>query len=202
MFKVIKIAPRGFASNSYILTADGKTAVVIDPSEPRVFGLCAQNGLKCGAVLLTHGHFDHVGGCGLFYESGVPVYCGEKEKDLIFSPEFLSIFGGVSVPRFEIAGIFKDGDKVELCGINFEVLETAGHTAGSVTYIAGSCLFTGDTLFCGGVGRTDLPTGNYRELSESLKKLSALDGDYKIYSGHGEDTSLNAERADNPYLNF
>ncbi len=201
MLKVIKIYPRAFASNSYILTADGKNAVIIDPAEERIFELSKQNGLECKCALLTHGHFDHVGGCGCLYKNGVPVYCGEKEKDLIFSKEFLGIFGGVSVPRFKIAGTFKDGDEVEFCGIKFKVLETPGHTAGSVTYIADDCLFTGDTLFKGSVGRTDLPTGDFTQIIESVKKLSALSGDYKVYCGHEDDSTLENERDNNPYLN-
>ena len=200
-FKVIKDYPRSFASNSYILTADGKTAIVIDPSEKGIFALCQDNGLECKCALLTHGHFDHIGGCGELNKNGVPIYCGENEKELIFSKEYLSIFGGVKVPDFEIAGTFKDGDEVELCGIKFKVLETPGHTAGSVTYLAGDCLFTGDTLFKGSAGRTDLPTGDFTKILESLKKLSALAGDYKVYCGHEDDTTLENERENNPYLN-
>lgn len=200
-FKVIKVYPRSFASNSYIVTADGKTAVVIDPSEKGIFTLCKDNGLECKCALLTHGHFDHVGGCGELHNNGVPIYCGEKEKELIFSKEYLSIFGGVGVPKFEIAGTFKDGDEVEFCGIKFKVLETPGHTAGSVVYLAGDCIFSGDTLFRGSVGRTDLPTGDFTKILESAKKLSALAGDYKVYCGHEEDTTLGIERNNNPYLN-
>ena len=200
-FKVIKIYPRSFASNSYILTADGKTAVIIDPAEEGILKLCKENGLIVKCALLTHGHFDHIGGCGELNKCGVPIYCGEKEKELIFSKEYLSIFGGVSVPKFQIAGTFADGDEVELCGIKFKVLETPGHTAGSVTYLAGDCLFTGDTLFKGSVGRTDLPTGDFNKLLESVKKLSSLAGDYKVYCGHEDDTTLENERENNPYLN-
>lgn len=200
-FKVIKVYPHSFASNSYILTADGKTAVVIDPSEKGIFALCKDNGLECKCALLTHGHFDHIGGCGELCQNGVPIYCGANEKELIFSDEYLSIFGGVRVPKFEIAGTFKSGDEMELCGIKFKVLETPGHTAGSVTYLAGDCLFTGDTLFKGSVGRTDLPTGDFAKILESVKKLSALAGDYEVYCGHEDDTTLENERENNPYLN-
>ena len=101
--KVIKVLPQGFASNSYILTQDNKTAVVVDPAQPRISEVLAQNNLECKYVLLTHGHFDHVGGCGVLYESGAKICCGEKEKDLIFSRENLGIFGGVEMPHFEIS---------------------------------------------------------------------------------------------------
>lgn len=198
--RVSKILPVGFASNSYILTADGKTAVVIDPSEKRTVKFLKENGLDCKYVLLTHGHFDHVGACGELYAIGAHICCNEREKELIFSKEYLSIFGGVTVPEFEISRTFKDGEELNLCGINLKVLETPGHTVGSVCYITDGNIFTGDTLFCGSVGRWDLPTGNFSELSKSVKRLAALDGDYKIYAGHGEDSTLSRERAYNPYI--
>lgn len=200
--QVFKVLPLGSASNSYILTADGRTAVAIDPSGQNVLEVLDKHGLECKEVLLTHGHFDHVGACGELFEKGADIRCAEREKDLIFSKEYLSIFGGVDVPHFEIAGTFKDGEEVTLCGINLRVLETAGHTAGSCCYLTDNVLFTGDTLFYGSVGRWDLPTGNLSQLLKSVKKLAALDGDYKIYCGHGEDTTLSRERAYNPYLRY
>jgi len=198
--QVFKVLPLDFASNSYILTADGKTAVVIDPSGRNVLDVLEKHALSCKFVLLTHGHFDHVGACGELFAKGAHICCGEREKDLIFSKEYLSIFGGVIVPEFEISRTFKDGEEVNLCGIDFRVLGTPGHTAGSVSYLAENCLFTGDALFRGSIGRWDLPTGDYSQLIKSVKRLAALDGDYKIYSGHGEDSTLSRERAYNPYL--
>lgn len=200
--QVFKVLPFNGASNSYILTADNKTAVVIDPSGYNVIEVLKKNGLVCKFVLLTHGHFDHVGACGELFAKGALICCSEREKDLIFSKEYLSIFGGVTVPQFEIARTFKDGEEVNLCGIDFKVLETPGHTVGSCCYLTESALFTGDTLFRGNIGRWDLPTGSFTQLISSLKKLSALDGDYKIYCGHGEDSTLSRERTFNPYLRY
>lgn len=198
--KVIKVEPLGFASNSYILTADNKTAVVIDPYEKRVLDVLKQNGLECKYVLLTHGHFDHVGMCGKLFEIGAGICCGEKEKEYIFSTENKELLGGVHIPDFEIFRTFCDGEKLNLCGIDFTAIHTPGHTAGSMCYLAEDCLFSGDTLFRCSVGRTDLPTGNYSELISSVKKLFALDGDIKVYAGHGEDTTLNFERNYNPFV--
>ena len=197
--RVIKVYPRGYGSNSYVLTADGKTAVVIDPAEESIADELDKNGLECKYVLLTHGHFDHVGGCGVLYQKGAHICCGEREKDLIFSKEYLGIFGGVYVPHFEISRTFSDGESFSFCGICFKVMFTAGHTEGSVCYIAGENIFTGDTLFENGVGRWDLPTGNFKKLSESLIKISGLKNG-TVYCGHGGDTTLERERKHNPYL--
>ncbi len=198
--KIIKVYPRGFGANAYILTTDGKTAVVVDPADGRVLETLAESGLECKAVLLTHGHFDHVGACGELFEIDARIYCGEREKDLIFSKEYLGIFGGVEVPEFKVYKTLSDGEKLTACGMEFTVMATAGHTAGSVCYVVDGCIFTGDTLFKNGVGRWDLPTGNFEELCASLKKVNSLSGDYTLYCGHGSDTSLAVERKENPYL--
>lgn len=197
---VHKVLSRGFGCNSYILTADNRTAVVVDCADEGVFHECERLRLKPVAVLLTHGHFDHVGGCGKFYSEKVPVYCGEGEEEYIFSRENRSIFGGVYIPDFKIHKTLKDGEKITLGGINFEVIATPGHTAGGVCYVTDDCLFSGDTLFCGGVGRSDLPGGDFRQLTESLKKLFSIDKNLKVYCGHGENTTLAYERKNNPYV--
>ncbi|MDE7452816.1 MAG: MBL fold metallo-hydrolase [Clostridia bacterium] len=198
--KVIKVKPRGFASNSYILTADGKRAVVIDCAQPHVYEVCNKENLIPEYVLLTHGHFDHVGGCGKFFKEGAKICCGEKEEPLIFSAENKGLFGGVYIPEFEIERTFSDGEEVELCGIKIKVIATPGHTSGGVCYLAGDCLFSGDTLFREGVGRCDLPTGSSAELIKSVKKLLNLKGNCKVYCGHDEDTTLDYERENNPYV--
>lgn len=198
--KVIKVRPEGFASNSYILTEDGINAVLIDCAQPQIYERCLKEGLTPRAVLLTHGHFDHVGGCGVLFEKGADIYCGDREEPLIFSAENRNMFGGVYIPDFRIHAVLADGGEIELYGMKFRVILTAGHTAGSVCYLTGDCLFTGDTLFCGSIGRSDLPTGSARELYASIKKLYALDGDYKVYCGHESDTTLSHERRYNPYV--
>ena len=197
---VYKVLSRGFGCNSYILTEDKRTAVVIDCGDEGVFDECQRLALKPVALLLTHGHFDHVGGCGKFYAENVPIYCGEGEKDYIFSKENRSIFGGVYIPDFEIFKTLTDGERITLGGIDFEVMETKGHTAGGVCYLAEDCLFSGDTLFREGIGRCDLPGGNFKELKISLKKLLSIDKNLKVYCGHGDETTLAYERKHNPYV--
>ena len=198
--KIIKVEPIGFASNSYILTADNKTAVVIDPSEDGVLQILEQNGLECKYVLLTHGHFDHIGTCGKLFAKGAHICCNERENALIFSPEYKGIFGGVHTPHFEISRTFGDGESFNLCGIEFTAIHTPGHTAGSTCYLTDGSLFSGDTLFKMSVGRTDLPTGDFTELISSINKLFALPRDLKVYAGHGDDTTLDFERQYNPYV--
>ena len=197
---VYKVLSRGFGCNSYILTADGKSAVIVDCADEGVYYECERMGLKPVALLLTHGHFDHVGGCGKFFAEKVPIFCGEGEKEYLFSRQNRSIFGGVPIPDFEIYKTLNDGEKITLGGINFEVISTPGHTVGGVCYLAGDCLFSGDTLFNGSIGRSDLPGGNYKQLKDSLKKLFSIDKNLKVYCGHGENTTLGYERKNNPYV--
>lgn len=198
--KVIKVTPVNFASNSYILTNDGKTAVVIDPSEVRITEILKEAGLSCKYVLLTHGHFDHVGACGELFGQGAEILCGKGEDEFVFSAENRSICPDIPIPDFKISRTLSDGEKFTLAGIGFEAVSTPGHTAGSMCYLTKEGLFAGDTLFRRGVGRTDLPTGSTPALAASLKKLAAIKGDIKVFTGHGEDTSLEYERRYNPYL--
>ncbi len=202
MIRIFKVLPKGFGCNSYICTADGKTAVVVDCADKSVYNECEKRGFTPVAVLLTHGHFDHVGGCGEFFSQGVPIYCGQFEKDCIFSEENRSLFGGVYIPEFEIYKTLNDGDIITLAGMDFEVVLTAGHTAGGVCYRCGNNLFTGDTLFLGRIGRTDLYGGDFRTLCASIKKLYALNGNFTVYCGHGEETELDYERKYNQYVKY
>lgn len=199
--QVFKIYPVGFAANSYLLTADGKSAVCVDPAQPRVLDEARRRGLEIKFVLLTHGHFDHVGGCAALQRAGAKIGCSNAEKQLVLAGDGLAErFGCVPVQPFSIDFTVKDGETPLLCGIRFLVIETPGHTAGGVCYLAEDSLFTGDTLFCGSVGRCDLPTGDGAALEKSVKKLYALRGDYTVYPGHEEDTTLEAERKNNLWI--
>ena len=195
---VHKIYPSGFASNSYIVTKDGRSAVVVDCAQERVWDKCAELGLIPEAVLLTHGHYDHIGGCMRFSKCGVPIYVGEEEAENMFSPEFTSL-SWYRIEKFPVNTV-RGGQTLTLAGIDFKVISTPGHTSGGVCYLAEDNLFTGDTLFFESVGRCDLPTGSYSQLVTSVKKLYALPGDYAVYCGHEEDTTLSHERESNPFI--
>ncbi len=203
--RIITISPRGFGANTYVLTADGKTAVVIDPAQPRVESELIRLGLKAEYVLLTHCHFDHVGGVAALRSAGAKVLCSTAEKPLIGTAA--DLFEAFGAPRtlFRVDETLSDGETRNFCGIEIRTLFTPGHTRGGACYLATDTdgkkyLFTGDTLFAGSIGRTDFPTGDIGELRESLKRLAALDGDMPVYAGHNDETTLDTERRTNPFL--
>ncbi len=198
--QVFKIYPQGFAANSYLLTQDEKTAVVIDPAQPRIADEAKRRGLTVTHVLLTHGHFDHIGGCAALQAEGAKVGCLAKEAPLALGKNNMADYFGGHVPPFSVDFTFGDGDILSLDGMQFLVIATPGHTAGGACFCIGDHLFTGDTLFAGDIGRSDLPTGSGAQLTESVRKLYALQGDFTVCPGHGEDTTLEYERHNNGWV--
>lgn len=203
--QIITIPPRGFGSNTYVLTQDNKTAVVIDPSQSRVREELIKRGFTAKYVLLTHCHFDHVGGAYALQNTGAKVFCSETEKSLVGTRA--DLFERFGAPRtlYTINETLKDNEIREFCGMQIQTLYTPGHTAGSVCYLVqdetgAKYLFTGDTLFLDSIGRTDFPTGDMSALRASLRRLSALQGDMPVYAGHNEETTLDRERKHNPFL--
>lgn len=188
-------------TNCYIFRRDGGYKCgIVDPGDQgeQVAQWLVQKGLEAEAVLLTHGHFDHILGIpGLREEwPGLPVYChpadfGEGETTGMFGERFPTVrsFGDITP--------YREGDVVDVDGIKIEVLETPGHTPGSVTLRSGDVLFTGDTLFAGSMGRTDFPGGDEGQIMRSLKRLGELPGDYQVLPGHEEQTTLERERRSN-----
>lgn len=184
-----------YQTNCYILhQEDSSSCVVIDPGyTPEVIlDFLAGKGLKLEAILLTHGHFDHVGAVrDLAAETGCQVY---------LNPDDLSMPPRMTAGPLYYTDTYSDGDTLSPAGIPFQVLSTPGHTPGSVCLIAENYLFSGDTLFAGSRGRTDLPGGSTRAIRESLRRLAALPQDYSVHPGHGESTTLAWEKQYNPYM--
>lgn len=192
MVRVIKISPTGFACNSYLLTADGKNAVAIDAGQSKVLKVAEKEGLTVTHVLLTHGHFDHIGGCSALQKRGALVGCHKEETDVLEHYNLAEEFG---VPLAPVRADFTFGEgEWEANGVKIRVIATPGHTKGSASFLVENYLFSGDTLFHGSVGRTDFPTGNGEDIVRSVKKLYALSGDYAVFAGHDEDTTLDRER--------
>lgn len=192
--KLTALCVGSIGTNCYIVYDETtRDAVVIDPSDEAslVAARIAALDLTLRAILLTHGHFDHGGDAGrLKKTSDVPVYVHQADKSL---PSWLT--HGLCADR-----TYADGDKLDFAGLRFTVLHTPGHTPGGVCLLCGSWLFAGDTLFAGSCGRTDLPGGNWNQMAASLRRLAALEGDFVVLPGHGEQTTLSAERESNPYI--
>lgn len=188
-------------TNCYIFRQDGGCRCgIVDPGDQgeQVARWMVDKGLEGSAVLLTHGHFDHILGIpGLREEwPDLPVYChpadlGEGDTTSLFGQRFPTVrsFGNITP--------YQEGDVVNVAGIAVEVLETPGHTPGSVTLRAENVLFTGDTLFAGSMGRTDFPGGDEGEIMRSLRRLGELEGDYQVLPGHEERSTLERERQTN-----
>ena len=184
-----------YQTNCYILHQEASSScVVIDPGyTPEVIlDFLAGKGLKLEAILLTHGHFDHVGAVrDLAAETGCRVW---------LNPDDLSMPPKLTAGPLYYTDTYSEGDTISPAGISFQVLSTPGHTPGSVCLIAEDFLFSGDTLFAGSCGRTDLPGGSTRAIRESLRRLAALPQDYSVHPGHGESTTLAWEKQYNPYM--
>ena len=202
--KVSLINVGNLAENCWFLAnEDTKEAVVIDPgAEPdRICAAAEKHGWKITAILLTHGHYDHIGSVNeVAAHFGCKIVGAAKEMPVFTDPALncSQFVGGPIIVHPDI--LVSEGDKVTVGDMEFDVMETPGHTVGSICFIGKDIIFSGDTLFQGSCGRTDLPTGDWDDIKKSLKRLAALPGDYQVYSGHGPATTLETERRTNPYM--
>ena len=196
---LIKTLPVGqLETNCYVVTDENAlVCAVIDPGDESntILDYIEDNKLSCKAILITHAHFDHVSAVNAMLEAtGAELYMCEKDLELAKT----GASGRFTPP--ENTHFYKDGDEVKVAGLTFKVMETPGHTPGGVTLICGDALFTGDTLFRGSCGRTDLPGDDMRAELRSLKRIASLEGDYEVYPGHAESSMLSIEREHNPYV--
>ncbi len=194
-------------ANAYIVSAEGsKEACIIDPGDEygKLERILKEKQLILAAILLTHGHFDHIGAARELREStGAKIYAMKEEKETLENPEWnlsASYGDGYSVK----ADVFlRDGENLTLAGLSIRVLHTPGHTAGGCCYYLEEegILFSGDTLFHTSVGRSDFPGGSEAVLVRSIKeKLLCLPEDTRVYPGHMEATDIHTERVFNPFL--
>ena len=182
-------------TNCYILSGkDSRKCCVIDPGDQAdlVLEYLTDNALTVEAILLTHGHFDHVGAVReIASESGCTVYICPGD---LSQPPMMT--GG---PLF-YTDTYDEGTVLSLAGLTIRVIRTPGHTPGSVCLLCGDAIFSGDTLFAGSCGRTDFPGGSQAEMRESLDRLAAMEGSWRVFPGHGESTTLTEEKLYNPYM--
>ncbi len=184
-----------YQTNCYCLhSEDTNRCILVDPgyAPQEILNFLAENQLELEAILLTHGHFDHVGAVkALATETDCAVYLCEKD---------LSLPPMMTAGTLYCTNLYGEGDVLNFAGLSFRVLHTPGHTPGSVCLICEDTILSGDTLFAGSCGRTDFPGGNMAQMCQSLQRLKNLAGDYTVCPGHGESTTLSQERLYNPYL--
>jgi len=193
-------------TNCYVVRAErsAEEAVVIDPGADAADLLLelARTGTRVASILITHAHFDHIGAVADLAEAtGAPVYMPAGERDQLERPEAFSGALGVHVRAYTPDHVLGGGELLGLAAIEFETIAVPGHSPAHVAFVAQGCVFSGDVLFAGSVGRTDIPGADWDTLLESIRTLfDTLPPETVVYPGHGPETTLGAERARNPFL--
>ncbi len=202
---LVKTIPLGaFRANCYLVKTED-AAIVIDPGEAteEVVNFLKENNNLNRIILLTHCHFDHIAGAkALREETGVKIAIHQKDAEGLFDPVVnVSSRFGITLAPFKADIIFQNEKIFSLGNTEIEILLTPGHTKGSVCYILEDIIFSGDTLFAGAVGRTDVPGGDFKTLMNSLALIKEKkDREYVVLSGHGGKTTLSQEIISNPYM--
>ena len=184
-----------YQTNCYIVHKEGsKNCVVIDPGYDAntILGRAALLGLQVEAILLTHGHFDQVG--------AVAALAADTDCRVFLKEEELSLPAVMTAGTLFYTDLYGSDGTLSVADMDFRILHTPGHTPGSVCLMVGDAMFSGDTLFAGSMGRVDFPGSSLMDMRKSLRKLRELPGDYRVFPGHAEATTLEYERKTNPYL--
>ena len=191
--------------NCYLVRREGSDrALLIDPGDeaPKLQAAMDELGVEPEAILLTHTHFDHIGAVAPFARAtGAPVYCPREELPVLADPSafFGAMFGPVE--GWEAEHALDGGQRLQLAGVDVDVVATPGHSPDHVTFVIDGALFSGDVLFQGSIGRTDLPGADHETLMESIAGLlERFDDDTRVHPGHMGLTTLGRERATNPFL--
>ncbi|RKP45813.1 MBL fold metallo-hydrolase [Cohnella endophytica] len=202
-----KYALGALQTNAYVVVNSERThAVVIDPGTADGALMRKLDGLKVEAILLTHAHFDHIGGVdALRRKYGCPVYIHSAEKDWLTDAAKNGSLRWSDVTPAIVTDppehLLADGQSLQLVGETFLVKHTPGHSPGSVSFLVGDLLFAGDALFRRSIGRTDLPGGNQDQLARSIReKLYVLPDEVLVLPGHGPETTIGEERKENPFV--
>ncbi|MBE6687802.1 MAG: MBL fold metallo-hydrolase [Ruminococcaceae bacterium] len=203
--KILTFILGSVRTNAFIcVDPETSKCVVIDPGcdGEGIYRKIAERNLTLEYILLTHGHFDHIMACKVLKEkTGAKIAIHAYDNEMLVDPmlSYAMQFAGSNFTCGNADIFLNDGDTINCGNMSFKVIHTPGHTKGSCTFVAEESMFTGDTLFAGDVGRTDLHGGSEKILSNSLKKLFSLEGDYRIYPGHGNFSRLSKERE---FFNF
>ena len=198
-----RIVVGGLETNCYIFAdLDKKEAAIIDPGSngSNIKREVEKYGLNIKCIINTHGHGDHISSNGKFK---APIYIHRLDADFLHNAKLnMSASFGFSIKSPEASHILEEGDIIEIGDLKLEVLHTPGHTPGSISLLGNGFVFTGDTLFMGGVGRTDFPYGSEEKLIDSIRqKLLVLDDATVVYPGHGPSTTIGREKLNNGFIN-
>ena len=204
--EVFRVVVGAIQENCYLLASAEKNAALVDPGDDaqRIAKAVEEQGLTVKQIWVTHGHFDHIGAVKeLAKKYGAKVYASKLEEKLLGSSQLNRAgFRYGDDQRFQVVADhwLEDGDILRLDELEAKVIATPGHSAGSICFLCGDVMFSGDTLFAGDIGRCDLFSGNYQTMLQSLEKLKQLEANYHVLPGHGPASTLEKEKERNPYM--